>query len=97
MKDLDSLPGLNDTVCYSRLTEVKNLSFAQVNKLTDILYNYGFSRSVYIGGISLCCNPRNAILFLDTAGDVFEYIEICFECSKTKESSDTISLGEMCD
>lgn len=97
MQDLDSLPRLNDTVCYSKLTEVKNLSFQQVDTLTDILYNYGFRGPTYTGSIPLCYNPRNAILFLDSAGRVFEYVEICFECKETKESSETISLGEMCD
>ena len=28
---------------------------------------------------------------------MIEFIEICFECHKTSESSDRISLGEMCD
>lgn len=84
MKNLDSLPRLNDTVCYSKLTELKSITFSQVDKLTDILYNYGYGGAVYIGSISLCYFPRNAILFLDKNGKVFEYIEICFECSKTK-------------
>lgn len=97
MKDLDSLPRLNDTVCYSQLTELKSITFSQVDKLTDILYNYGYGGTIHIGSISLCYFPRNAILFLDKNGKVFEYIEICFECNKTKESSNKISLGQMCD
>ncbi len=97
MKDLDSLPRLNDTVCYSKLTELKSITFSQVDKLTDILYNYGFSGTIHIGSISLCYFPRNAILFLDKNGKVFEYIEICFECNKIKENSNKISLGQMCE
>jgi hypothetical protein len=45
----------------------------------------------------LCYNPRNAILFLDRNGKVFESIEICFECQKTKESSEKILFGQMRD
>jgi len=97
MKNLDSLPRLNDTICYSKLTELKSITFPQIDKLTDILYNYGYGGTIHIGSIPLCYFPRNAILFLDKNGKVFEYIEICFECSKTKESSDKISLGQMCD
>ncbi len=103
MKDIDSLPRLNDTVCYSKLKEIRNLTFAQVDKLTDILYNVGYFGKTYISGVvnigsmTMCYNPRNAILFLDTNGKIFEFIEICFECRKTKESSPKIYLGEMCE
>ncbi|MFP5040941.1 hypothetical protein [Parasediminibacterium sp. JCM 36343] len=93
----DSLPRLNDTVCYSKLIEIKPITFHQVDKLTDILYNYGYAGPIHVGSIPLCHNPRNAILFLDTKGKVFAYVEVCFECSNTKESSPKISLGQMCD
>ena len=97
MKDIDSLPRLNDTICYSKLVEVKSLTFAQVDKLTALFYNYGYGGPVYIGSISQCYFPRNAILFLDNSGKVFEFIEICFHCHNTKQSSDKISLGQLCD
>lgn len=98
----DSLPRMNDTVCYSKLFEVKNLTYLQVDKLTDILYDYGYRKQmksddlIYIGSMLECYNPRNAILFIDSSGKTFEFIEICFECRKTERSSDKISLGEMC-
>lgn len=93
----DYLPRLNDKLFYSKLTEVKTLTFSQVDKLTDILYNYGYGGEVYIVRTANCYMPRNAILFLDSNGKVFEFIEICFECRNTRESSEKISLGEMCD
>jgi hypothetical protein len=102
MSDKDSLPRKNDTICYSRLFEVKNLTYTQVDKLTDILYNYGYRQQlkddglIYIETSLQCYIPRNAILFLDANGKVFEFIEICFECEKTRESSSKISLGVMC-
>jgi hypothetical protein len=92
----DSLPRLNDTICYSKLSEVKTLTFAQVDKLTDVLYNYGYSGKTFIGSISLCYEPKNAILFLDKNGKAFAFIEICFQCRDTRVSSENISLGEMC-
>ena len=98
----DSLPRKNDTVCYSKLYELKNLSFSQVDKLTDLLYNYGYRMRlkddglIYVTTSPQCYNPRNAILFLDSTGKVFEFIEICFQCQKTKESSGKINLGVMC-
>lgn len=98
----DSLPRNNDTICYSKLNEIRNLTYTQVDKLTDVLYNYGYRREIndtnlIYTDISLqCYNPRNAILFLDSLGKVFEFIEICFECDKTKESSDKVNLGVSC-
>jgi len=98
----DSLPRMNDTICYSRLFEIKKLTFAEVDRLTDIFYNYGIpyhppDGKFYIGSVAQCYNPRNAILFFDRNGKAFEFIEICFECKQTRESSDKISLGQMCD
>jgi hypothetical protein len=92
-----SLPRLNDTICYSKLQEVKTLTFTQVDKLTDILYNYVYRGITYTISETMCYNPRNAILFLDRNGKAFEFIEICFECHKTQESSEKISLGDLCD
>jgi len=92
-----SLPMLNDTICYSKLYEIKTLTFSQVDTLTDILYNYGFRGTVYTMSMAMCYNPRNAILFLDKNGKAFEFIEICFECKRTRESSEKISLGQLCD
>jgi hypothetical protein len=93
----DSLPRLNDTVCFSKLYEVKTLTFTEVDRLTDIFYNYGFLGKVHIMSMDMCYNPRNAILFKDKNGKVFELIEICFECKRVRESSENISLGQMCD
>jgi hypothetical protein len=93
----DSLPRINDSILYSQLTEVRTLTYPQVDKLTDIFYNYGFRGTTYIISEAACYNPRNAILFLDNKGKVIEFIEICFECKKTAESSDKVTLGDMCD
>lgn len=93
----DSLPRQNDTICYSTLTEVKSLTFLQVDRLTDILYNYTYSGIIRIMEGMGCYYPKNAILFLDKAGKVFEYIEICFECDWSETSSEKILLRDMCD
>jgi hypothetical protein len=92
----DSLPRINDSILYSKLIEVKTLTFPQIDKLTDIFYNYGFRGPIHTMSETECYNPRNAILFLDKNNKVIEFIEICFECRKTSESTDKISMGEMC-
>lgn len=99
----DSLPRMNDTICYSKIFEIKTLIPSQVDTLSDLIYNYGFKfkyipkKNVYFLGTSLqCYNPKNAILFLDKDNKVFEFIEICFQCKKTRTSSDNVSLGTDC-
>lgn len=93
----DSFPRINDRKLYSKLTEVKTLTYLEVDKLTDIFYNYGFRGSIHVNIETACYNPRNAILFLDNNGEIVDFIEICFECHKARASSDKISLGDMCD
>lgn len=93
----DSLPRQNDTISYSKLNEIRTLTITQIDKLTDILYNYEYAGPIRTMTTSLCYIPKNAILFLDKNSKVFEFIEICFECDRIKESSEEISLGDLCD
>jgi hypothetical protein len=99
----DSLPLLHDTVCFSKLFEVKTLTNFQSDSLSDLIFNYGFisrykpkGNVYFISTVLQCYNPRNAILFLDKDRKVFEFIEICFECERTKSSSDRVSIGTEC-
>ena len=99
----DSLPRINDTLCYSKLKEVKTLSTVQIDSLSDLIHNYGFKfryklkgNVYFIASTSQCYIPRNAIVFLNDENKVFEYIEICFECKKTRNSSDKVNIGVKC-
>ena len=83
--------------------EVKTLTSEQVGTLADIIYNYDYKfeyklrGNVYFTGSMInCYNPRNAILLLDKDHNVFEFIEVCFECDKYRESSDRVSLRTDC-
>lgn len=90
------LPIENDTVCYSKLDEVKTLTLRQIDSLTNIMYNIGFGGTILIIQEMACYDPRNAILFIDSSGKAFEFIEICFECEQTVNSSEKIDFGEVC-
>ena len=92
----NKLPIENDTVCYSKLYEVKTLTLRQIDSLTNTMYNIGFGGTILLVEEMACYNPRNAILFIDKGGKVFEFIEICFECEQTVNSSDKIDFGEVC-
>jgi hypothetical protein len=91
------IPIENDTICYSKLEEIKNLTLKQIDTLTDILFNIGFRGVTYTLEQINCYEPRNGILFLNPDNITFEYIEVCFGCNKTKQSSDRIELGELCE
>jgi len=79
------------------MKEIRTMTLAQIDTLTDILYNYGQGGNIWIRSVSGCYIPRNAILFRDNNGKVIAFIEICFRCGNTRESSDKISLGERCE
>ncbi|RZL42192.1 MAG: hypothetical protein EOP00_23765 [Pedobacter sp.] len=74
------LPSIMNQKDLVGINQSKTLTIAQINKLTDILYNtcskYNINRKDAFG----CYNPRNAIVFFDKEDMVFAYLEICFEC-----------------
>ncbi|MBB6237685.1 hypothetical protein HDC90_002307 [Pedobacter sp. AK013] len=87
----------------ARLKEKKILSALELNKLTNVLYNFGSTSTEPYKGLLLpadegyrCYNPRNAIVFLNEKGIIGEYIEICFECHRNEVSSEEIKMGEFC-
>jgi len=87
---------LNDTICFSKLDEIKALTLSQIDTLTDIMFNECSRWNFSVGDEKGCYFPRNAILFFDTRGKVFEYIEICFECLGIKLSSANIMQPDLC-
>lgn len=75
--------------------EVVTLNRQQMVQLTDILYNYSFKGKKYEEETN-CYKPRNAIIFCDDQNVEFERIELCFECSQYKKSSDKMIVGDFC-
>jgi hypothetical protein len=85
----------NDTVCYSKCTEIITLNKNQIDELSFLMYNIGMKDTKSGLGESRCYEPRNAIIFLDKKGKILEYIELCFECFRVRHS-ENVSLGLMC-
>jgi hypothetical protein len=84
----------NDTLDYINLFEVKQLTINQINRLTNILFNTDVKiHNDYAHPGYKCFEPRNAFIFFDKNGKVFDYIEICFTCEGTRSKSDRIYLG----
>lgn len=44
-----------------------------------------------------CFNPRNAILFYDNRGNVYEKFIICFECERYRTDHEDINFGDFCE
>jgi hypothetical protein len=91
----------NFFINYCRIKEMRDLSKAAVDSLTDILYNVArkpikFPKDYGNMGAS-CYMPLNAILFMDSRGRVTEYIEICFHCHKYYYSSPKTQEVNYCD
>ncbi|RKR11604.1 hypothetical protein C8C83_3344 [Flavobacterium sp. 90] len=86
-----------DSLSLENVTQIKILNLSQIEKLSDILYNTCSRLNINCSEIIRGCYlPRNAILFFDENGKVFEYLEICFEC-KTKETFGKIENLDLSD
>lgn len=88
-------------VNYCRVMEMRDLSNAAIDSLTDIMYNVGRKPMKlpddYANPGAVCYSPANAILFIDNKGKVTEYIEICFHCRKYYYSSSKTRKVDYCD
>jgi hypothetical protein len=94
----------NGVLNYSSIKEVKVLTQSQINQLTNTIYNTDFKVRghfeipiLFEQGGGGCFDPRNALLFVDKNGKIFDYIEICFECHVADSKSRKITLGPGCD
>ncbi|MDI9363648.1 MAG: hypothetical protein QM541_01760 [Flavobacterium sp.] len=88
---------LNDTICLSKLTQIKILSTNQVDSLTDILYNTCYRLTIAKLNQAMCYLPHNAILFFDKNKKLIDYIEICLDCQQFKFSNNKIERFMQCD
>lgn len=93
------IPVKNKVINKQRVLEKAVLDSQQTDSLTSLLYNVGFTPIAGIrpwGTGHKCYEPRNGILFIDAAGKVFEYIEICFVCEGRRKSSERFNDGQYC-
>ncbi|MDQ8005052.1 MAG: hypothetical protein REI64_09660 [Pedobacter sp.] len=93
----ENMPKSYMAACINRFKEVKKLNLIEIDKLTDIWFNYNAIGNGHVSNLGLCYSPRNAILFLNEKGEVFDFIEICFSCLRLKNFSKRIAVEEECD
>lgn len=87
----------NGVLDTSHLVEIKKLNAAQIDRLTDLLYNTGYKKE----GVNqieegMCFKPRNAFIFINEQGKVYDYLQICFECMQYSSPSEMINIGDVC-
>ena len=83
---------------YSSIIEIKQLNQEQINNLTNIIYNTNYRKPSAFSMINYSCfNPRNAVIFYDKEGKIFDYLQVCFECQEYRSQSEKIDVGTYCD
>lgn len=96
-----SIPVKNKKLEQAKVREQKIINDEQIDELTNILYNIGRTPVPNLqyttNSSSSCYEPRNGIIFMNSRGDIFEYIEICFACRKSRISSRKVKIGEDCE
>ncbi|RBA29847.1 hypothetical protein DPN68_01065 [Flavobacterium tibetense] len=93
---LNLLVEKKDSIIENKFDEIKVLNFQQIEKLTDIIFNYGYESESNFRIAINCYMPRNAILFYNNENKIIGFIEICFECSNYRTNDNKINLGEEC-
>ena len=71
----------NGVLDQSSIKEIKTLTQSQINQLTNIIYNTDLKvhrhgelvPALFENGGGGCFNPRNAVLFIDRDGKIFDY------------------------
>jgi hypothetical protein len=94
---LNSIKINQDTINLHEFAEVQHLNLSQIEKLTDLIFNYSHKGKEYSILEANCYDPRNAIIFLDKNNKVLGFIEICFGCNRLRTSDKRIGIGDYCD
>lgn len=93
---LDLLYAKKDSLIENKFDEIRILNLSQIEKLTNIIYNFGYKSTPKISEGLKCYMPRNAILFYDNENKLIGFIEVCFECKNYRTTDKRITLGEEC-
>ncbi|QEM11112.1 MULTISPECIES: hypothetical protein [Mucilaginibacter] len=97
----DSIGGIiieNGHLRYDNVKQAKVLTREQLEKFSDIIFNYGYSgmKNYLITALPGCFEPRNSIVFLDKNDNVIDHLDICFACKASESGSEQINVGTDC-
>lgn len=91
-KVVTSTPIDKNMIASKYVKDEITLTEDQIDQLTEILYNYNYSKDLKSWGSThgACYEPRHSIVFLNSSDKVFGYFELCFTC----ENHETLPAGE---
>lgn len=97
-KVVTALPIDKNSIAYKYIKETVTLTGEQIDKLTDVFYNYNYSDTLTSRGSrhGSCYFPRHAVVLLDSLNRVLSYFEVCFECENHKIRPANEHFGEFC-
>jgi len=78
------IPKTNGKINIGEFKQLVNLKKSEYPKLSDIIFSKSIEENII--GKGKCSETGYAILFFDKAGNIFEYIQFCYNC-KTFSSS----------
>jgi len=95
---ISDLHVINGKLNYTSLKEIQILDSVEINELTTIIYNSTYTKrnSKIMNTGYKCFYARNALIFYDKSGKVFDYLEVCFECMGFQSESGKITIGTYC-
>ena len=99
----DSVQGLylqSDSMENKEIFFIKDsiqLSQTQIDRLTDLLYNYSYRQKPRYRNLSMCVfTPRHSLIFYNDKDMAFARIDLCFDCRMAVPNSKKINLGVFC-
>ena len=90
------IPVYGDSIAYTQMGQVKNLTLSETDTLTDLLYNNCSRWLVRLETKSPYYRPRNGILFLNEKGKAFAFIELSFDDYAVRYSNTSIQEPDFC-
>lgn len=82
----------------SNINNKKVLTAADIDKLSDLLFNVGYDTDKLIKTmVPECPELKNAIIFLDHKGKPFDYIGVYFGCNASEYNINKIQFPLNCD
>jgi hypothetical protein len=77
-----TVPLNKKSINWSQLKDSVTLTTKQIDSLTELLFNLGFKGNRYTKNVSTALGLDLAIAFFDISNNLFEYIEVCFDCGE---------------
>lgn len=83
--NFESVINKNDSIEENRFKTIAKISKKDASQMLNILYQP--ERDLPYHSMTLCYEPRHGIAFYDSKKKLIGFIEVCFECSEIRNTS----------